>query len=108
MPGPYWPSSAIFYWHACCVAPRALIVLLGEAYLYVTERCMSVHGLAPGDSSRRTARSVAPDKGPSVTERLAAVESALEEIKTALAIHFRRAAAIQAQLDHLTGKMSER
>jgi len=36
------------------------------------------------------------------------VENALEEIKTELALHFKRSAAIQAQLDHLAGKMSER
>ena len=92
-------------------APHTLIVLLGQAYLYATESGMSVHGLTPSDSSRRSrrsARSAAPDKGPRVTQRLAAVENALEEIKTELALHFKRSAAIQAQLDHLAGKMSER
>ena len=38
----------------------------------------------------------------------AAVENALEEIQTARAIQFKRTAAIQAQLDHLAGTMSER
>ena len=61
----------------------------------------------PHDSTRRSAPGAAPDRGPSVRERFAAVETALEEIQAALAILFQRPAAVQTQLHRLTRKRSE-